>query len=35
MIHLAINEADDQHDVVHCLEPVSDTDYAATHPTSA
>jgi len=35
MVHLAINEADDQHEVVHWLEPVSDTEYAAAPPTSA
>ena len=29
MVHLAINEADDQHDVVHWLEPVTDEEYAA------
>jgi hypothetical protein len=35
MVHLAIDETDDQHDVVHWLEPVSDTEYAAAPPTSA
>ena len=29
MVHLAINEADDQHDVVHWLAPVTDDEYAA------
>jgi quercetin dioxygenase-like cupin family protein len=29
MVHVAINEGDDQHDVVHWLEPVTDDDYAA------
>ena len=29
MVHLAINEADDQHDVVHWLQPVTDNEYAA------
>ena len=32
MVHLAINEGDDQHDVVHWLEPVTDDQYAATPP---
>jgi quercetin dioxygenase-like cupin family protein len=35
MVHLAINEADDQHDVVHWLEPVTDTEYAAAPRTDA
>ncbi|MEV4640663.1 cupin domain-containing protein [Actinoplanes sp. NPDC049548] len=35
MVHLAINEADDQHDVVHWLAPVTDAEYAAAPPTSA
>ena len=30
MVHLAINEADQQHDVVHWLTPVTDDEYAAT-----
>jgi hypothetical protein len=29
MIHLAINEADADHDVVHWLAPVTDAEYAA------
>ena len=29
MVHIAINESDDQHDVVHWLQPVTDDDYAA------
>ena len=33
MVHVAINEGDDQHDVVHWLQPVTDDEYAAT-PTS-
>ena len=32
MVHLAINEGDDQHDVVHWLEPVTDEAYAAAPP---
>ena len=32
MVHLAINEGDDQHDVVHWLEPVTDDEYAAAPP---
>lgn len=32
MVHLAINEGDDQHDVVHWLEPVTDEEYAAAPP---
>ena len=27
MAHLAINESDDQHDVVHWLQPVTDEEY--------
>ena len=27
MVHLAINEADADHDVVHWLEPVTDEEY--------
>ena len=34
LAHLAINQADDQHDVVHWLEPVTDTEYAVAPPTS-
>ena len=29
MVHLANNEGDDQHDVVHWLQPVTDDEYAA------
>jgi quercetin dioxygenase-like cupin family protein len=29
MVHLAINEADDEHDVVQWLTPVTDKEYAA------
>ena len=29
MVHLAINEADKEHDVVHWLTPVTDDAYAA------
>ena len=29
MVHVAINEGDDDHDVVHWLTPVSDEEYAA------
>ncbi|MFI9190715.1 hypothetical protein ACIG0A_15685 [Streptomyces californicus] len=29
MVHLAINEGDDTHDVVHWLPPVTDEEYAA------
>ena len=29
MVHVAINEADEQHDVVHWLTPVTDEEYAA------
>ena len=29
MVHVAINEGDDQHDVVHWLDPVTDTEYEA------
>ena len=29
MVHLAINEGDDQHDVVHWLQPVTDDEYPA------
>ena len=29
MVHVAINEGDDQHDVVHWLTPVTDDEYAA------
>ena len=29
MVHLAINEGDDQHDVVHWLQPVTDEEYTA------
>ena len=29
MVHLAINEADAEHDVVHWLQPVTDDEYAA------
>ena len=29
MVHLAINEGDDQHDVVHWLQPVTDQEYTA------
>jgi hypothetical protein len=32
MVHLAINEGDDQHAVVHWLEPVTDEVYAAAPP---
>ena len=32
MVHLAINEGDDQHDVVHWLTPVTDDEYAAAPP---
>jgi hypothetical protein len=28
MVHLAINESDEQHDVVHWLTPVTDDEYA-------
>ena len=30
MVHVAINEGDDQHDVVHWLQPVTDDEYATT-----
>ena len=30
MMHLAINESDDQHDIVHWLQPVTDDEYATT-----
>ena len=29
MVHVAISEADDQHDVVHWLQPVTHDEYAA------
>jgi hypothetical protein len=29
MVHLAINESDEQHDVVQWLDPVTDDEYAA------
>lgn len=29
MVHLAINEADDDHAVVHWLQPVTDDEYSA------
>jgi hypothetical protein len=29
MVHLSINEADADHDVVHWLQPVTDDEYAA------
>ena len=32
MVHVAINEGDDQHDVVHWLQPVTDGEYAAALP---
>jgi hypothetical protein len=32
MVHLAINEADEEHDVVHWLTPVTDEEYAAAPP---
>ena len=32
MVHLAINEGDDQHDVVHWLQPVTDQEYTAAPP---
>lgn len=35
MVHLAINETDDHHDVAHWLEPVSDAEYTATVLTNA
>ena len=31
-VHLAVNEGDDQHDVVHWLESVTDEAYAAAPP---
>lgn len=33
MVHLAINEGDDDHDVVHSLNPVTDEEYATTPAT--
>jgi hypothetical protein len=32
MVHLALNEADDDHAVVHWLDPVTDDEYAAAPP---
>jgi hypothetical protein len=32
MVHLAINEADHDHDVLHWLTPVTDEEYAAAAP---
>jgi quercetin dioxygenase-like cupin family protein len=32
MVHLAINEGDEEHDVVHWLAPVTDQEYAAAPP---
>ena len=32
MVHLAMNEGDDQHDVVHWLQPVTDQEYTAAPP---
>ncbi len=34
MVHLAINEGDDTHDVVHWLRPVTDAEYATAPATS-
>jgi quercetin dioxygenase-like cupin family protein len=34
MAHLAINEGDADHDVVHWLTPVTDEEYAAAPPTT-
>ncbi|MEU0187742.1 hypothetical protein ABZ312_42420 [Streptomyces sp. NPDC006207] len=33
VVHLAINESDTEHDVVHWLTPVADQEYAAAHAT--
>ncbi|WP_393096708.1 hypothetical protein [Streptomyces sp. LN325] len=33
MVHLAINKGDDDHDVVHSLNPVTDEEYATTPAT--
>lgn len=35
MVHLAINEGDDQHDVIHWLDPVTDAEYATISPLNA